>query len=311
MASRAAIDGGSSSSASGVRLLAAYDAVAFFHKPSGMATHPYRREERAVAPAGNFDCPICGKCFPSSEHVKGWISMVSHVTNSGDSAHRAWVRANPDRLKKDKYMDEATLWRVIQRWPQPLPWERGSQQEGERTVRFVNRLDRGTSGIVVVAASAESARALSDAWQDDVEKVYLAMVRGKCQSTFTVDRGLRDRDARGPRKVTRDAATSFELIHTVGEGAFSILRCRLVRGGRRHQIRRHLNSAGHQIVGDSKYGKSGINKWLRDAFGLERMFLHCEATRLTLPDSGERIEVHDALPADLQSCVIAFTYKHP
>ena len=54
---------------------------------------------------------------------------------------------------------------------------------------------------------------------------------------------------------------------------FSLLRARLATG-RRHQIRRHLAHLGHQVVGDTRYGKGGINRWLRAEFGLERLFLH-------------------------------------
>lgn len=88
-------------------------------------------------------------------------------------------------------------------------------------------------------------------------------------------------------------------------GVFALLAARLVLGGRTHQIRRHLNSRGCQIVGDSRYGKTGINAWVREEFGLGRMFLHCR--RLEMEVGGRRIVVEDPLKNQLE--LVAFLDK--
>ena len=127
------------------------------------------------------------------------------------------------------------------------------------------------------------------------------MVRGRCASSFVVDRPLTDRDVKIKGGVQRDAITRFDLLQRIGEEKFRILRARLVHGGRKHQIRRHLNSVGHQIVGDTQYGKSGINKWLQKEFGFNRMFLHAARIQFPIPGSLERAEVLTTLFTAMQS----------
>ena len=70
--------------------------------------------------------------------------------------------------------------------------------------------------------------------------------------------------------------------------------------GRRHQIRRHLSHIRHQIIGDTTYGKGGINRHFREAYGLPRMFLHAWRLEVRHPETGERLRVAAPLPNDLR-----------
>jgi 23S rRNA-/tRNA-specific pseudouridylate synthase len=124
----------------------------------------------------------------------------------------------------------------------------------------------------------------------------VCLVRGDTPDEFVVDKPLKDKNFTSAgkevtEKVAREAVTSFEKIGVVPYGGFTLLRATLVSGGRTHQIRRHLNSLGNQIIGDKSYGKSGINKWFCEDFGLNRMFLHCESLVLTV--GGEEIAGRD------------------
>ena len=145
------------------------------------------------------------------------------------------------------------------------------------------------------ADTAESLTRLQSAWPS-ATKEYLVLVRGKPESrAFTIDRPLTDRGTRLSEDPVKAAVTQFSLVRTYFGGGLSLLRATLVLGGRTHQIRRHLDRAGHQVVGDRKYGKSRINSWLERDYGLRRICLHAE--RLVVAELG--IEVVDALPQDI------------
>jgi len=157
----------------------------------------------------------------------------------------------------------------------------------------VHRLDRPTSGLVLFALSPEATRA----WQEslarqDSEKRYVAMVRGLAPDGWSSLRSLTS-----DRGVRREARTTFETL--VRFGGFTLVSARL-HTGRRHQIRRHLAHCAHQIVGDSSYGKGGINRYLREEHGLPRLFLHARSLAAIHPETGGTLRVDCPLPADLR-----------
>jgi 23S rRNA pseudouridine1911/1915/1917 synthase len=165
---------------------------------------------------------------------------------------------------------------------------------------IVHRLDRDTSGLLVVSRTQEAHRRLQAALAArQIEREYLALVEGRPPArTGTIEAPI----GRDPRVRTRmavggasarEARTHFTLERALAGS--SLLRLRL-ETGRTHQIRVHLQAIGHPVVADPEYGTPGL-------FGLERQFLH--ATRLAFehPITGERVEVHSALPADLQQAL--------
>ena len=136
-----------------------------------------------------------------------------------------------------------------------------------RLVYPVHRLDRQASGALAFALSPEAARALQAALASpDATKEYVTLVRGRPPLRFASDRPLTA--ASGAR---REARKEFETIEILD--AFALVRARL-RTGRRHQIRRHLAHLAHQVLGDTKYGKGGLNRLFRERYGLHRLFLH-------------------------------------
>jgi 23S rRNA pseudouridine1911/1915/1917 synthase len=161
---------------------------------------------------------------------------------------------------------------------------------------IVHRLDRDTSGLLVVSRSEEAHRLLQAALSERlIEREYLALVQGRPPArSGTIDAPI-GRDPRVRTRMTvgglhpREARTHFTLDRALKSS--SLLRLRL-ETGRTHQIRVHLQAIGHPVCGDPEYGTAG-------QFGLERQFLH--ATRLAFdhPLTGERIEVVSPLPEDL------------
>ena len=173
----------------------------------------------------------------------------------------------------------------------------GEDEEGEfdRT-GIVHRLDRDTTGLLVVSRSQEAHRLLQAALAvREIEREYLALVEGRPPArTGTIDAPI-GRDPRVRTRMSidgagaREARTHFTIERSLADT--TLLRLKL-ETGRTHQIRVHLKAIGHPVCGDPEYGTPGL-------LGLERQFLH--ATRLAFdhPITGERVEVHSPLPADL------------
>jgi 23S rRNA pseudouridine1911/1915/1917 synthase len=165
---------------------------------------------------------------------------------------------------------------------------------------IVHRLDRDTSGLMVVARSDEVLRRLQRALSGRrIDREYLALVEGRpparsgtIEAPIGRDPRIRTRMAVGGSGA-REARTNFTLERAL-KGT-SLLRCKLDTG-RTHQIRVHLRAIGHPVCGDPEYGTAGM-------LGLERQFLH--ATRLAFehPVTGERVDVTSPLPADLQAAL--------
>jgi 23S rRNA pseudouridine1911/1915/1917 synthase len=165
---------------------------------------------------------------------------------------------------------------------------------------IVHRLDRDTSGLLVVSRSEEAHRLLQQALaQRLIEREYIALVQGLPPArTGTIEAPI-GRDERVRTRMTvggahpREARTHFTLDRALEDT--SLLRLRLDTG-RTHQIRVHLQAIGHPVCGDPEYGTAGV-------LGLKRQFLH--ATRLAFPHplTGAPVEVRSPLPDDLRSAL--------
>jgi 23S rRNA pseudouridine1911/1915/1917 synthase len=165
---------------------------------------------------------------------------------------------------------------------------------------IVHRLDRDTSGLLIVSRSEEVHRRLQAALRKRlIEREYLALVQGRPPArTGTIEAPI-GRDPRVRTRMTvgghhpREARTHFTLERAFADT--SLLRLRL-ETGRTHQIRVHLRAIGHPVCGDPEYGVAGL-------LGLERQFLHAARLALDHPITGERVEVSSPLPADLQGAL--------
>ena len=161
---------------------------------------------------------------------------------------------------------------------------------------IVHRLDKDTSGLLVVARDAEAHRRLSAMVKGrQLDRTYLALIEGRPRSRAgTIDAPL-GRDHRAPEKRavrgrgSRDARTHFTVVEPLP--ADTLVEARL-ETGRTHQIRVHFDAIGHPVAGDPRYGHAGRH-------GLERQFLHSARLGFAHPFTGERVEAESELPPDL------------
>lgn len=177
---------------------------------------------------------------------------------------------------------------------------------GERRLELVHRLDRDTSGCLLVAKTRAALRGLQDQMRERlVGKRYLALVRGSWpRDVREINAPLQKNTLQSGERVVRAdkdgkrALTRFRLLQHYA--AASLVEAEL-ETGRTHQIRVHCLLAGHPLAGDVKYGDEAFNKSLRGAAGLRRLFLHAGEVSFTSPTSDQVISVSAPLPEELQS----------
>jgi 23S rRNA pseudouridine1911/1915/1917 synthase len=169
---------------------------------------------------------------------------------------------------------------------------------------IVHRLDKGTSGLMVVARSAEAYDALvAMLAARRVDRRYRTLVWGTPASTTglidaPIGRSGRDRTRMAVTVAGKEARTRYEVVHGYQQPVeVTELRCRL-ETGRTHQIRVHLASIGHPVVGDVRYGGE------RQSLPMDRPFLHAEELGLDHPVTGDTLWFTSVLPDDL-SAVLA------
>ena len=165
---------------------------------------------------------------------------------------------------------------------------------------IVHRLDRDTSGLLVVARTGEAHERLRRMLAArEITREYLALVEGRpAARAGTIDAPLgRDRRVRTRMSTDTDeprpAITHFEVVRAFPRS--TLLRVRL-ETGRTHQIRAHLRAIGAPVLGDPEYGRPGV-------YGLRRQFLHAERLAFRHPITGEPIDVRSPLPPDLDAAL--------
>ena len=165
---------------------------------------------------------------------------------------------------------------------------------------IVHRLDRDTSGLLVVARTDEVHAALKTMLAERrITREYLGLVEGRpAARAGTIDAPL-GRDRRVRTRIStdtdepREAITHFETEQALD--GYTLLRLRL-ETGRTHQIRAHLKAIGHPVAGDPEYGRPGV-------LGLTRQFLHAEHLAFAHPVTGEAIDERSPLPPDLRAAL--------
>jgi 23S rRNA pseudouridine1911/1915/1917 synthase len=169
---------------------------------------------------------------------------------------------------------------------------------------IVHRLDRDSSGLMVVARTPAAHAALSAALAArEVERVYVGLAWGRFESRrgsidAPIGRSDRRRTRMAVREAGREARTGYEVVHQYDDPVCALVECRL-ETGRTHQIRVHLSAIGHPLVGDGAYGGD------RPALRPGRPFLHATTLAFTHPRSGEVLRFSDPLPPELQAVLSA------
>jgi 23S rRNA pseudouridine1911/1915/1917 synthase len=172
---------------------------------------------------------------------------------------------------------------------------------GDLRPGIVHRLDRFTSGVILIARNDAAHRQIAEQFASrQVEKIYLALVHGRVKT----DQGsIRTPIARDPIRRTRmtarlargrQASTSYQVLKRFVKFTFLEVK---IGTGRTHQIRVHLASIGHPVVGDKLYGAP--------ASALGRYFLHARQITFTSPSTGERITLSAPLPQDLEDYLVS------
>ena len=193
-----------------------------------------------------------------------------------------------------------------------------------RFLELVHRLDKETSGILLLAKKRSALTALQDQFRArDTGKTYAALVAGAWPAKLKlIDVALHKYlDAGGERRVrtvgpeSEDGRRSITLVKIAQSFEAYTLLDVTIKTGRTHQIRVHLAHAGHAIVGDDKYGDFALNRQLARGEGLqgqrfERMFLHARRLAFDHPGSGERIELQAPLPAECVKLLTRLSQPH-
>ncbi|WP_126445528.1 RluA family pseudouridine synthase [Sulfuricystis multivorans] len=178
-----------------------------------------------------------------------------------------------------------------------------------RFLELAHRLDRETSGLLVIGKKRKALMRLHDLFREGgIEKRYLALVKGHWRDKLRNVRLPLHKylTGEGERRVRVDEAgkPAHSIVRLLQQwqtplGEFSLLEVEL-KSGRTHQIRVHLAHLGFPIAGDEKYGDFALNKTLQK-HGLKRMFLHAASLRLPHPQSGEMLALASPLPAELEN----------
>ena len=194
---------------------------------------------------------------------------------------------------------------------------------GETRPGIVHRLDKETSGLIVVAKNDEAHRKLAEQFsRREVKKTYVALVHGWLKKdSGTISASISRDRVRRVRMTTRqsggrEAISHYQVVRKIDSayGKFSLVQVK-IDTGRTHQIRVHLSSLGHPVVGDTLYGAPGELRPRREkqrtapTIGLDRNFLHAAQLELIHPRAGKKISLTAPLPEELVSFQVALEPK--
>jgi len=188
----------------------------------------------------------------------------------------------------------------------------------------VHRLDKSTSGVLLFALSAEVAQIMSLSFREnEVEKTYLAVVRGFTEEKELIDYPLKQmldtkKEKRiGITKEEQEAQTEYERLAIVelpyAVSRYPVARYSLLRlkpkTGRKHQLRRHMKHIFHPIVGDTKHGRGEHNILFREKFGSHRLLLHAHSVKFMHPLSKEEMIINAPVDDLFKRLFIAFNWE--
>jgi tRNA pseudouridine65 synthase len=180
----------------------------------------------------------------------------------------------------------------------------------QQPVFLIHRLDRPTSGVVLLGLSSEAAAAASELFRTrQIAKQYLAIVRGHAPDFGQIDRPLTSPEVvqSEPLEAVTDFRTEQRFEIPLRSDRFPTTRCSLVRAiprtGRFHQIRRHFNGINHPVIGDTSHGDSRQNRFFREQFGNTRLMLHAAELSFRHPFRDTDVAVSSSLPDDMTALV--------
>lgn len=183
----------------------------------------------------------------------------------------------------------------------------------------VHRLDRPTSGVLIFAKSSESASLLSEKFsKQEIEKKYLAIVRGQFKQEILLDYAMVNELDKGEDLVPQEAQTYFKPLASielpVSVDRYPTSRYSLVEAqpktGRTHQIRKHLKHLNHPIIGDVNHGNGKHNRYFSDKLLINRLLLICQEMSFQHPYTGADVQIKTTLCDDFRLAInkLGFSY---
>ena len=235
------------------------------------------------------------------------VDKPAGITTERHAEERHW----PARRKQRQPTIDEIVARILQRQrghtrqskqppsPRPSPGGRGGRLP---RVRLVHRLDRDTSGVMVLALSADAERLLVQMFRrHDLHRVYQAIALGRVEEQTIESHLARDRGDRRRGSTTLTAAGKRAVTHVRPLeylDGYTLVECRL-ETGRTHQIRIHLAEAGHPLCGEKVYNKPLFKKPIADRSGAQRQALHAIALAFRHPITGQELSFTTPLPVDM------------
>lgn len=242
------------------------------------------------------------------QRVPHFPLLVNAVVTLPDVTEAPVVEADSSSLSRYQTLYEDASMLVINK-PIGIRVEAIIPVAQRNSLFLAHRLDKDTSGVLVIAKGIEALQALQQQWKKrSVQKTYIALVAGKMdtltgkiQAGITRSRADRTRMAVSSRVRARASNTDFKVLQHFPTVNVTLLEA-YPHTGRTHQIRVHFGAIGHPIMGDNKYGVIKTNKAFREEITpltLHHQFLHAKQLELTSPATGAELKIEAPIPADL------------
>jgi 23S rRNA pseudouridine1911/1915/1917 synthase len=234
------------------------------------------------------------------------VEKPAGVTTERHAEERHWPSQRKQRQPTIDEMVARILYRCQNRQ------RRGGKPSRPPRVRLVHRLDRDTSGVMVLALSAEAERLLVQMFRKhDIHRAYQAIAQGRVEagtleSNLVRDRGDRRRGSTHLPKVGKRAVTHVRPVEHLD--GYTLVECRL-ETGRTHQIRIQLAEAGHPLCGERVYNKPLFGKPVVDHSGAQRQALHAAELGFKHPVTGQQLAFTTPMPADMGHLLVKLRAK--
>lgn len=190
------------------------------------------------------------------------------------------------------------------------------KNETDLKVYPIHRLDRKTSGVILLAKQKEFVSKFQELFTNNkIQKIYFGVVRGFSPDTKTIDSPVKGRDA----NVHKEALTYLKTINNItlnipvkpyDSSRYSLIEL-LPQTGRMHQLRVHTNKISHPLIGDPKYGDKNHNIMFEDNFGFKNLFLHAGKLEFSHPFTSEKMILKATFPKDWIALFKEFSWQNP
>ena len=190
------------------------------------------------------------------------------------------------------------------------------EEEKDLKVYPIHRLDRKTSGIILLAKETQFVSKFQDLFTaDEIQKTYYGVVRGFSPETKVIDSPVKGRDANVHKEALTHLKTLEQVLLDIPVKPYDSSRYSLVelspKTGRMHQLRVHSNKISHPLIGDTKYGDKNHDMMFDENFGWKNMFLHAGKLEFKHPFTSEELTLKAPFPKDWIALFEEFKWKNP